>query len=493
MGRSLIGIDVGTSAVKLAAYTPDGRCIAKATRPVAPEHTQPGWHTLDPTQVVAAVEDGLRYLGATLADEPPIALALSVSGDEVFPVAGERALGPCLLSGDTRGAEIEAETRARRPPDEWFELCGHVPERMDPINRVLWWRAEQPDVFARAERFLGWHEFLCLSLCGRAATDPGLASKWLAFDLASRSWSSERLTEVGIEPRLLPEVAAWGQSLGPIGPRVAADLGLPAELIVAIGGYDSSCAALGAGVADIGIAGLACGSWEVVVAPHPIREPAALGGLNASAIPYPAEVGAAALAQSPNGGSVLDWAASVLGRPADELERGIAAAGTGPSPVLAFPHLSGTISPWRDGRELRAGLAGLSLATTAIDIAQALLEAIAYELAITLAGLAAAGVSVAGIRAAGGGTDSEWWMQLKSDVTGLPIEIVDQDEPGCFGAALLAGYAAGIHERPGEAATALSRPRLLFAPVPERAAQHAQAIDRYRGAVERRLARMNAA
>ena len=84
-------------------------------------------------------------------------------------------------------------------------------------------------------------------------------------------------------------------------------------------------------------------------------------------------------------------------------------------------------------------------------------------------------------------------MQLKSDLTGLPIEIVDQDEPGCFGAALLAGYAAGIHEHPGKAATALSRPGRLFAPVPERAAQHAQAIDRYRGAVERRLARMNAA
>jgi xylulokinase len=493
MGRSLIGIDVGTSAVKLAAYRPDGHCIAKATRAVAPEHAQPGWQTLDPAQVVAAVEDGLRHLAATLADEPPIALALSVSGDEVFPVAGGRALGPCLLSGDTRGAEVEAETRALRSPDEWFGLCGHAPERMDPINRILWWRAEHPDVFARAEQFLGWHEFLCASLCGRAATDPGLASKWLAFDLGSRSWSDERLTEVGIEAGLLPEVVAWGESLGPVSPHVAADLGLPADLIVGVGGYDSSCAALGSGVADTGIAGLACGSWEVVVAPHPIETPAALGGLNASAILYPAQAGAAALAQSPNGGSVLAWAASVLGRPVEELEGSIAAAGTRPSPVLAFPHLSGTISPWRDGRELRAGLGGLSLATTAIDIAQALLEAIAYELAITLEGLGAAGVSVKRIRAAGGGTDSAWWMQLKSDLTGLPIEIVDQDEPGCFGAALLAGYAAGVHEGPGEAPAAFSEPRRIFAPVPARAEEHAEAIDRYRGAVERRLARLNAA
>jgi xylulokinase len=469
---SLIGIDVGTSAVKLAAFAvDDGRELASVRRPVGAEHPGPGLEELDPEAVWDAVREGLAELAAGLRDDPPAALAVSASGDEVFPVAGGRSLGPCLLSGDTRGADVEAATLARRTPAEWLERCGHVPERMDPVNRVLWWRAERPDVADRAEAFLGWHEYLCLRLCGRAATDPGLAAKWLAFDLLARDWSAELLGELELPREALPEVLDWGERAGTVEPALAAELRLPADVVVGVGGYDSSCAALGSGVADPSTHGLACGSWEVVVAPTGVTDLAVLAPIRASAIPYPGGA-LAALAQSSDGSSAPAWAAGVLGRQIESYEDELT---EGPGPVLAIPRLSGA----------RGALLGLSLATSGAQIAQAMLEGVAYDLALTVEALGGAGISAETIRAAGGGTRSPWWMRLKAGLTGVPIEVGAHEEPGAFGAALLAGAAAGAYGDPAEAAAELTRVARRYEPDPGTARRYAETLALYREAVPR--------
>lgn len=490
---SLVGIDVGTSSVKLAAYTTEGRQLASVDRALAAEHRHAGWETLDPASVWAAVCSGLAELTPAIRGDPPLGLAVSASGDEVFPVAGDRALGPCLLSGDARGSNVELATLQSRPAAEWLERCGHLPERMDPINRILWWRNEQPEIAGRADQFLGWHEYLCLRLCGRAATDPGLAAKWLAFDLAAGAWSTELLDEFQLAPTLVPEVVGWGQALGPLRPALARKLGWADGAVVGVGGYDASCTALGSGVTDVDVHGLACGSWEVVVGPARIDSLDALGAAAASAIPYPGETPLAVLAQSPNGSSVGAWMARALGEPIEALERRVSATATGPSPVLAIPHLSGAICPWPNGRGSRGALFGLSLATSEVEIAQALLEAVAYELALTLQALDLADVSTRALRAAGGGSRSEWWMQLKADVTGVPIEIVDREQSGAFGAALLAGVAAGVYPTAAKAAARFSRVARVHEPDSCRADRYAATIARYRQVVTDRLATMQAA
>jgi gluconokinase len=159
---SLIGIDLGSTAIKVGAYALDGTPLAEARRAAPSYHPQPGHSEVDVFESRAAFDDALRAVGTSteLRTDPPVAISFSSSGREVFPVAADGTpLGRCLMTADTRGDEVAAVTRARRSEEEWFRLTGHVPRRMDPVNRALWWRGANPEVAARTRWFMNWHEF----------------------------------------------------------------------------------------------------------------------------------------------------------------------------------------------------------------------------------------------------------------------------------------------------------------------------------------------
>jgi sugar (pentulose or hexulose) kinase len=246
---SVIGIDVGSSSIKAVAYNPDGKPLTKATENFIPRRPQPGWWELEPEEVWKATLKTLCQLAAAPAvrRDLPEMMAISASGREAFPVDQDgRALGPCIMAGDTRGADFEAITVRRASKEGWYSSCGHVPERMDPVNRLLWWRHRDPELLSHSRLFLGWHEFLTLRLSGRAVTDRSLAGKWCVYDLKGE-WSPERLADFRIDPRILPEIQSWGTVVGQLKPSIAEETGLPATVRIAVGGFDASCAALGAG------------------------------------------------------------------------------------------------------------------------------------------------------------------------------------------------------------------------------------------------------
>jgi gluconokinase len=198
---SLIGIDLGTSAIKVGAFAADGTPLAGAHRPVPGYHPAPGHSEVDVNESRQAFNEALREVATspTLRADPPVAISFSSSGREVFPVAADGSpLGRCLSTSDTRGDEVAAETAARRSAEEWFRLAGHVPRRMDPVNRALWWRRTNPDVAGRTRWFMNWHEFYSLALSGRPVVDWSDAGTWATYDVASGGWSTERIAETGM-------------------------------------------------------------------------------------------------------------------------------------------------------------------------------------------------------------------------------------------------------------------------------------------------------
>ena len=475
---SIIGLDVGTSSIKAAAYGGDGSLLAAERASLSPKRPQSGWETLNPEESWRATCWVLNQLAAhpSVRHDPPTSLAISASGDEVFPVDRNGiALDACLLSGDLRGDAIEAETLKLASPETWVKECGHVPERMDPINRILWWRSQRPEIFQRTVQFLGWHEFLTFRLCRRAVTDPSLASKWLVYDLKTRTWSSEWLERLGLDVALLPEISPWESPLATLLPEAAAETGLPEGLEVFPGAFDSTCAAVGAGVSTPHHAGLAWGSWQVlaaIVQSLPTPEKTAAAGFPIT--PYPGRDKFAFLSQSPNGTSVLDWLARSSGVEISELEKQLPPPETGFAPVLSLPHFSGAINPWSaEGRSSRGGFLGLTLATAPADLYRSVLESEVYELVISLESLRTLGVAPDILRATGGGSRSRWWMQLTADLTGLVVEVADVPEAGTLGAARLAGLATDT------AINSLHR----HEPNPGRAEIYSGRLDLYRAAV----------
>jgi sugar (pentulose or hexulose) kinase len=477
---SLIGIDLGTSAIKVAAYAEDGTQLAFSRHAVPGHRPEPGHWEVDVLESRGAF---WAALGAVAADpavkaDPPRAISFSSSGREVFPVAADGSpLGPCLMTADTRGDETAALTAGRRSDEEWFRLAGHVPRRMDPVNRVLWWRANRPDVATRTRWFMNWHEYYSLLLSGRPVVDRSDAGTWAVYDLGAGGWSTDRIAELGIEPSWLSEVQPNGVPIGTILPDVAAAVGLPAATLIVTGAYDAYAAAVGAGAVDPGVVGLSCGTWHSFSTPVASGWPADLVHDEINVYPHPGSTGFGILVTDPNGTSVIDWARALLGLSIDHLERGLGEAPRGPGHVFADPAFSP--QPHVRAAPGFGGLfAGVTLATTAIDIMRALLEGIACRFSLRLDQLRRHAIVPQLIRATGGGAKNAWWLQLKADLTGVPIEMVGQEEPGAFGAAILAGVGAGTYRSTSEAVARLVTVGRRFEPDLDRGARYARVRER---------------
>ncbi|CAN5141355.1 xylulokinase [soil metagenome] len=446
---SFLGIDVGTSALKACAYSDAGELIASVRIAVTVSRPDAGYEELDPNEVWTAVLSALRQLADSegVRRDPIQALAISASGDEVFPIdIADNPLLPCLLSGDGRGADIEEEMAGARPVAEWFALCGHIPERMDPVARTIWLKRNHAGIMRRTSRLVGWHEYIILRLTGRAVIDPSLASKWAVFDSATGQWSDARAAAFGISCDLLPEILPWRSIVGTIGPKLAGITGLSTGTAVCVGGFDASVSALGSGVTSPASAGLTCGTWQNIIAPV-ARGASGLRHPGTFEVPHPDGGDIAVVVQNPNGAAALSWACRLLGLPVEAAEAAFAAEGPEPGTLLALPNFSAANAPSSHG-----ALIGLTLSTQPADVARAVFEAIGYQLAAATMALHSRGLSLAAFRATGGGTRSAAWMQLQADLTGVPIEVPAQDEPGAFGAALLAMAAM----KPGRTAAALA-------------------------------------
>jgi len=472
---SLIGIDLGTSSIKAVAYAADGTVLAQVSRPVPGYRPEPGHWEVNVLESRKAFWDVLASITADpkLKIDLPVALSFSSSGREVFPVGEDGTpLGPCLMTPDVRGDDVAAVTAATRSPEEWFRLTGHVPRRMDGVNRALWWRKTHPEVAAKARWFMNWHEYYSLLVSGRPVVDWSDAGTWATYDVATGNWSPERIVETGIDPRWLPEVQPNGSPIGPILPHVARDFDLPADTLVVTGAYDTYAASVGSAAVDPGVVALACGTWHSYNVPVLPGWPVELvhDGFNVN--PHPGPTGFGILSTDPNGMSVIDRTRGLLHLSIPELEEGLKTAGPGPGNIFAdaaytpLPHVAAT--PGFGGT-----FSGVTLSSTGVDIVRALLEGIVCQFSLSLDRLGRRGVELKLIRATGGGAHNAWWLQLMADVCGLPVEVVAQDEPGTFGAAILAGVGAGLYGSVSEAVAELVTVARRFEPDAQRGALYA--------------------
>jgi len=478
---SLIGIDLGTSSIKVAASRIDGTTLAKASRAVPGYRPEPGHWEVDVNESRDAFRTALSTVAADPAvkADPPVAISFSSSGREVFPVAEDGSpLGVCLMTPDVRGDDVAAITAARRSAEDWFRLTGHVPRRMDGVNRALWWRKTNPDVAGRARWFMNWHEYYSLILSGRPVVDWSDAGSWAVYDVATGDWSPERIAETGIDPRWLPIVQPNGSPIGRILPAAAAEYGLPADTLIVTGAWDAYAAAVGSSAVDPGQVALACGTWNSYTVALRPGWPVELVHDGLNVFPHPGPTGFGILATDPNGMSVIDWARDLMRISIDELQEGLAAAGPGPGHVFAdaaltpLPHVAA--APGFGGT-----FTGVTLASTRIDIVRALLEGIACEFALSLERLRRRGIETSLIRATGGGANIGWWLQLMADLSGTPIEVVDQDEPGAFGAAILAGVGAGVYPSVSRAAADLVAVARRYEPDRARGALYGDVLARH--------------
>jgi xylulokinase len=488
---SLLGIDIGTTGCKAIVFRTDGEILGQGYEEYPLIHPREGWSELDSNHVWEAVR---RSIAAAVdragAADPVRALATSVQGEAVTPVTAEgEVLAHSPVTFDGRTVAYEAWWEERLGRERLFALTGMPLHPMYTINKIMWWRREQPEVYERAWKFLCYGDFALWKLGVRPTIDYSMAGRTMAFDLRENRWSPEILEAAGVDPGKLPDAAPSGTVVEKLPNAVCDSLGLPQGVLAVTGGHDQPCGAFGAGIGEPGLAMDATGTVECItpIFDAPVLSEAMLRN-NYCCYRHVVPELYASLAFNFTGGSLLRWYRDELG--ATEVDEArvsgldvydimIGKAAGEPSSVFVLPHFTMTGTPWFDPHS-RGAILGLTLATTKAEILKGLLDGITYEMRLNLDRLAEAGVRVDRLRGIGGGAKSRTWMQLKADIFNRPVSSLNVSEAACLGAAMLAGVAAGEYDSCRQAAEAVVRVVETYDPQPEEVRRYEEAYAIYR-------------
>jgi xylulokinase len=261
-GPLLVGIDAGTSGIRVLVFTLDGQIVAQASRTVPIERPRPGWAEHRPDDLWAAARDALRGALAQLEHPERVVGVAAASVGEAF-VALDRegqAIGPTIAWYDERPrAELDWLTRTIGL-ERLHGLCGLSPDPTFSLCKLLWLKANQPEVLERAVRWLNVTHFLAWKLCGEMTCDPTLASRTLAFDLHERVWADDLIAEAGLSPDLFAPIRPNGARLGAVTSEAATQTGLPQGCAVGVGGHDHIVGALALGALGPGILFISLGT-----------------------------------------------------------------------------------------------------------------------------------------------------------------------------------------------------------------------------------------
>jgi xylulokinase len=434
---TLLGLDVGTTALKAIAASAEGEVIARAEEEYPVSTPQPGWSEQDPEDWWRAAERALSRLGS--ADVRGIGLSGQMHGLVALDEE-DRVLRPAILWNDQRSARQCAEIERRMGVDGLVACTANRALTGFTAPKLLWLQEHEPQVYDRIASVLLPKDYVRLRLTGDHATDVSDASGTLLFDVAARRWSSEATAALDVPEEWLPRAL---ESAEPTGADAA---GTP----VAAGAGDQAAGALGAGVDRPGPLSVALGTSGVVFAALPTFAADPQTGLHTFCHAVPGTWHAMGVMLSAAGS--LRWLREALGGVSYEVLLSEAERWSpGTEGLLFAPYLTGERTPHADP-DARAAFAGLGVRHDRGALVRAVLEGVAFGLRDSLEALQSLGVAADVGRVSGGGARSDVWLRIVASVLGVPLERTSSAEEGAaFGAALLGGVAGGVFASLGEA------------------------------------------
>jgi xylulokinase len=465
----LIGIDVGTSAVKGLAIDPDGTVLATAEVGYPLSTPRPGWAEQDPADWWRATEDVLARLREVAGAAAGIGLSGQMHGLVALDAAGE-VIRPAILWNDQRTAAECEQIEATLGLQRLIALTGNRALPGFTAPKLLWLRRHEPDAYKRIARIALPKDYVRLKLCGEHATDVSDASGTLLLDVARRRWSDEVLDALELAREWLAPALE-----SPAVSGVTRDGAVP----VAAGGGDQAAGALGVGVDRTGPISVALGTSGVVFA--------ALDGFAADsqarvhafchAVPDAWHAMGVMLSAAGSLRWLRDTVAPGVGY--DQLVGEAAAWAPGAEGLVFAPYLAGERTPHADP-DARGAFVGLSVRHDRGALVRAVLEGVAFGLRDSLDLIVELGGRPALGRVSGGGARSELWLRIVASVLELPLERVAVDEGAAFGAAILGGVAAGVWPDVHAAVAATVAPRERIEPVPAWVAAYRAQRERFR-------------
>ena len=429
----VIGVDIGTAQLKVGVFDTQGRCQAWAARPCAPDYQAGGRVTLAPELWWDAFADA--FAECRQAVDRSAIRAIGVSSQAQTYILVDQAgqpLGPAVSWLDTTGDADGAAAALGLDAEKYYAHAGFgCPCPMQAACKLRR-QAETATPWAGAKQLLFADGALMFRLTGEAGVSRNLAAMSGLYSLKLNDWWPAGHAAARLPRALLPRLCEMGEPIGQLRPDVAQDLNIPVAPVVA-GANDQTAAAIGTGLAEPGETMLGMGTamvaYQVIRASAPALKSRPLRGIYPRGFHWQ-------LVLCSTAGAVLEWAKNIL-TPDHTWDEFFAEA------LAAEPGSAGLrLDPNWDHPNSGGSLLGIRLAHERDHVLRAVLEGIACAAREMLDQLNASGT----VRATGGASGNDKWMQMLADFTGRSLERLHQPHAGLWGTAIMAGYGAGLFD-----------------------------------------------
>lgn len=472
-----IGVDLGTSAVKLLLMDETGKIHKVVSKEYPLYFPQPGWSEQNPQDWIRQSMEGIKELTAQ-CDKSQIK-GISFGGQMhglVVLDEKDQIIRPAILWNDGRtgkqtdylNQEIGKETLSR--------YTGNIAFAGFTAPKILWMREKEPENFARIRRIMLPKDYLAFYLSGEFSTDYSDASGTLLLDVEHKCWSEEMMEICGVRESQLPKLYESWEPTGAIKPEIAEELGIPQDVKIIAGAGDNAAAAVGTGTVGEGQCNLSVGTSGTVFISSKnfgVDEHNALHSFAHADGNYHL-MGCMLSAASCN----KWWMEEILRTKEYQVEQdGIRKLGE--NPVFYLPYLMGERSPHNDP-DARAAFVGMSMDTTREDMTQAMLEGVAFGLRDSMEAAKSTGLTPKRSKICGGGAKSPLWRKIIANVMNMKIDRIESEEGPGYGAAILAAVGCGAFSSVEEAAGRLVKITDTEEPDPQLAEKYEEKYQKYR-------------
>lgn len=457
----LLGIDIGTSACKVALFGKDGKVEAAVSEGYPVYYPHPGWAEQNPDEWWEAVCKAIWTVISSSGVSPDDIAGIGIDGQSWSAIALDKE-GKVLTNTpiwmDTRAQDICERLNKEIGEDKIFEVAGNSLQPSYTTAKIIWYKENLPEVYEKIDKILQSNSFIAFKLTGAITQDMSQGYGLHCFDMKKGCWDEEMCRRLGIPMEFLPEICECDHIVGTVTAKAAAECGLAEGTPVVAGGLDAACGTLGAGVIHPGETqeqGGQAGGMSICIDEYK-ADPRLILGYHVIPGKWLLQGG------TTGGGGVMRWferefadyermmkeqtGASSLNQLNEIAEK----INPGSDGVVFLPYMSGERSPiWNP--YAKGVFYGLDFAKTKGHMVRACMEGVALSLRHNLEVAEAAGANAEVLRAMGGSANSLLWTQIKSDITGKPIVVPASDTATTLGAALLAGVGVGLYKDYDEA------------------------------------------
>lgn len=479
--KYVIGVDLGTSAVKILLVNETGEVVQEISKDYALIQERTGYSEQDPKawvdQTVAGLSDLLQGFQGDTEDIEGISFSGQMHGLVLLDENNE-VLRNAILWNDTRTSaqcrqiyDVIGEERllsiTKNPALEGFTL-----------PKLLWMKEHEPEIYEKAKTFVLPKDYLRYKLTGKLHMDYSDAAGTLLLDIGEKVWSKEICDLLGIDPALCPPLVGSYEKTGSISPEIAESTGLSTSTQVFAGGADNACGAIGSGILEEGKTLCSIGTSGVVLSYESGNDKDFEGKVHyfnhgAPEAYYTMGVTLAA-------GYSLSWFRNVFAKD-ESFEELVKEAGTvppGSNGLLFTPYVAGERTPHADAA-IRASFIGMDSSHERKDFVRAVMEGITFSINESLAIFRGSGKQIETIVSTGGGTKNEDWLQMQADIFNARIVKLSSEQGPGMGAAMLAAYGCGWFDSLKECADEFLKVEKEFIPNADNAEMYKELFNLY--------------